>query len=162
MASSRFSESRYESRDTDDEPTPRPLNRTTTATAPADTPAARLRALLTKMPNQTPVPVVTPPEMDLEASDVERTSASLVAQPSMAQESLKDLLSSALRDTTPRKPVHSRIRRNSIDASDLEASPVKGKAKMRAKRKSLSDEEVEVNARVDRNGAWFSRMIVSC
>jgi hypothetical protein len=61
------------------------------------------------------------------------------ATPSVARESLKDIFSRALRDT----PQKGRHRRNSIDISEVEASPrvEKERAKNKGKRKSLSDEE---------------------
>ncbi|RXW23374.1 hypothetical protein EST38_g2507 [Candolleomyces aberdarensis] len=116
-----------------------------------ETPAARLRALLSLVPNHstqtTPVP---PPEPESESeheSDFDRgESINANATTSMARESLRDVFSRALRapGDTPQKQ---KKRRNSIDLSDVDPSPKMEKererSKIRAKRKSLSDEEVE-------------------
>jgi len=113
---------------------------------PADTPAARLRALLSRVPipPQTSAPYnpapVSPSEIE---SDFDPPKFSPTT-PSIARESLKDLFSHALRDPgdTPQK---GRRRRNSIDVSEVEASPrvARERAKYKNKRRSLSDEEAE-------------------
>ncbi|KAI0371109.1 hypothetical protein BV20DRAFT_942621 [Pilatotrama ljubarskyi] len=118
---------------------------------PADTPAARLRALLARVPNTpdsaTPhasssrppvLPSGSEPDSDFDPP------YSTVTASSIARESLKELFSRALRDpgNTPRK---GKQRRNSIDASEVEASPrvEEERSKYRGKRRSLSDEEAE-------------------
>lgn len=114
----------------------------------ADNPTARLRALLARVPNSpnnaTPttssrpltLPATSEPESDFEAPQ------SIVTTSSFARESLKELFSHALRDT-PRK--HGRPRRNSIDTSEVDASPrvEKERERHKAQRRSLSDEEAE-------------------
>lgn len=114
---------------------------------PADTPAARLRAIISRgnaqMSPKTPAPShrnnpTTPSEVesDFEPPDV------TAATPSMAR--FKDIFSKALREPgdTPQK---SRKRRNSIDVSEVESSPrvQRERASNKGKRKSLSDEEAE-------------------
>ncbi|KAI8975878.1 hypothetical protein BD414DRAFT_446773, partial [Trametes punicea] len=123
---------------------------TTTPGLPADTPAARLRALLARVPNtpdsatphapshRPPVPPsVSEPDSDFEPP------YSIATTSSVARESLKELFSRALRSpgNTPRK---GKQRRNSIDASEVDSSPrVEERAKYKGKRRSLSDEEAE-------------------
>ena len=118
--------------------------------SPGDTPAARLRAVLARVPTthagpsklskpRSPEPG-TPSEFD---SDFDVPNSMSVA-PSFAQESLKELFSRALRDT----PQKGRRRRNSIDTSEVEQSPridrvARERATGKAKRKSLSDDELE-------------------
>ncbi|KAH9858548.1 hypothetical protein C2E23DRAFT_864453 [Lenzites betulinus] len=118
---------------------------------PMDTPAARLRALLSRVPNtpdsapphasssrQPVLPPNSEPDSDFEPP------YSTVTTSSIARESLKEIFSRALRDpgNTPRK---GKQRRNSIDASEVEASPrvEEERAKYKWKRRSLSDEEAE-------------------
>lgn len=135
-------------RDDDEELTPRiPIqnNLATTTPYPSDTPAARLRALLAKVPNDTPranPPVPSSPSET--SSDFYPSYLNTTNNP---HQSLKELFSHALRDPgdTPERP---RRRRNSIDLSEVDASPrldraQKERAKTRGKRKSLSDEELE-------------------
>ena len=128
--------------------------RTTTSPGlPADNPTARLRALLARIPNSpdgaTPyasssrlpfaLPSTSEPESDFEPPQ------SIATTSSIARESLKELFSHALRDpgNTPRKV--GRPRRNSINASEVETSMnvEVERAKYKAKRLSLSDEEAE-------------------
>ncbi|KAI0674763.1 hypothetical protein C8Q78DRAFT_964766 [Trametes maxima] len=118
---------------------------------PADTPAARLRALLARVPNTpdsaTPhastsrmpaLPSGSEPESDFEPP------YSSVTTSSVARESLKEIFSRALREpgNTPQK---GKQRRNSIDTSEVEASPrvEEERSRYRGKRRSLSDEEAE-------------------
>lgn len=114
--------------------------------APLETPAARLRALLARVPKESPrIPPPVPsspsePDSDFYPSHLNTTNNN-------PHESLKEIFSRALRDPgdTPQKP---KRRRNSIDLSEVEASPrldrvQKERAKSRSKRKSLSDEELE-------------------
>jgi serine/arginine repetitive matrix protein 2 len=126
---------------------------------PADTPAARLRALLSRVPNQSSsanVPEKPPPPPSELDSDFETPHFSPIT-PSIARESLKDLFSHALRDPgdTPQKR---RRRRNSIDASEVEASPrvERERAKYKTKRQSLSDDEV------DKPSSTWSVAFISC
>jgi hypothetical protein len=125
-------------------PEPTPVQ---TTVAPTDTPAARLRALLSRVPNSpsnsggfTHARVASS-EPD---SDFDPPRASSTNTPSIARESLKDLFSRALRDPgdTPQK---NRRRRNSIDVSEVESSPrvERERAKNKGKRRSLSDEEAD-------------------
>ena len=110
---------------------------------PQDTPADRLRALLFRVPNHSASASHAPPA-SISPSEVESDfdmPQSALATPSLARESLKDIFSRALRDT----PQKGRRRRNSIDASEVEASPrvETERAKNKGKRKSLSDEELD-------------------
>ncbi|KAJ2913468.1 hypothetical protein MD484_g6955, partial [Candolleomyces efflorescens] len=116
-----------------------------------ETPAARLRALLSLVPNHsTPTAPVPPPDPESSSeheSDFDKgESINANATTSMARESLRDVFSRALRPPgdTPQKQ---KKRRNSIDLSDVDPSPKvekeRERSRIRAKRKSLSDEEVE-------------------
>ncbi|KAI0829898.1 hypothetical protein BC628DRAFT_1359257 [Trametes gibbosa] len=124
---------------------------------PMDTPAARLRALLSRVPNtpdsatphasssrQPVLPPSSEPDSDFEPP------YSTVTTSSVARESLKELFSRALRDpgNTPRK---GKQRRNSIDASEVDSSPrvEEERAKYKWKRRSLSDEEAEKSKLVE-------------
>ncbi|KAF7790378.1 hypothetical protein EIP86_001333 [Pleurotus ostreatoroseus] len=113
----------------------------------AETPAERLRGALKLAPSSNttassyrhaipPTPSDHEPESDF---DIPNFTA-----PSIARESLRSIFASAL-DDTPRKE---RQRRNSIDLSEVEDSPrvqsvVRERAKIKGKRKSMSDEEAE-------------------
>lgn len=114
------------------------------------TPAARLRALLSRVPtrnDETPVPPPrrhSPSELDSDFDPPEPVNAT----PSMAHESLKDIFSRALRepgDTPQKQKQKGRRRSNSYDFSELEGSPRPDKVreKINGKRRSWSDEEVE-------------------
>lgn len=112
------------------------------ATPTAETPSARLRALLSRVQQSpsTARPVPAPPsEPD---SDFDPPRSSPLNTPSIARESIKDMFSRALRDPgdTPQKKGR---RRNSIDISEVEASPrvEQERARNRGQRRSLSDEE---------------------
>ncbi|TDL26192.1 hypothetical protein BD410DRAFT_836840 [Rickenella mellea] len=115
------------------------------ATPVADTPAARLRALLSRVPNSaTPKPSAPPPPSELESDfDTPHGSSSGNKTPHVsARESLKELFSRAMREGGD-SPVKGRNllrrRRNSIGSSGVEESP----RKSRVKRMSMSDEEAE-------------------
>ena len=113
----------------------------------AETPAESLRGVLKLAPSSNttassyrhaipPTPSDHEPESDF---DIPNFTA-----PSIARESLRSIFASAL-DDTPRKE---RQRRNSIDLSEVEDSPrvqsvVRERAKIKGKRKSMSDEEAE-------------------
>ncbi|EEB87960.1 hypothetical protein MPER_14471, partial [Moniliophthora perniciosa FA553] len=137
---------------------------------PEDTPAARLRALLSLVPNsngtvktaRTPHPLPqelsTATTIDLVDSDSDIPQYGST-QPSIARESLKDLFSHALREPgdTPRKDVKGKgKRRNSIDVSEVEASPRveklwRDRIDDKGKRRSLSDDELDPAINV----SWF-------
>ncbi|KAF4603800.1 hypothetical protein EYR40_000971 [Pleurotus pulmonarius] len=108
--------------------------------ASADTPAARLRALISsasaKFPQSTPPP--PPKSPSLLDSDFETPLA--VGRDKSSIADVKQIFSFALREPgdTPQK---TRTRRNSIDGSEVDGSPVKSRDK--GKRKSLSDEEID-------------------
>ncbi|ETW80943.1 hypothetical protein HETIRDRAFT_247509, partial [Heterobasidion irregulare TC 32-1] len=119
-----------------------------------DTPAARLRALLARVPNsssyssQTQLlhePAPHPPsELD---SDFDTPRWNTTAA-SVARESLKDLFSNALRDSGDSPQTGNGRRRNSIGASELDDSPrvekvAEERAKNKGKRRTLSDEELD-------------------
>jgi hypothetical protein len=117
------------------------------ATPPMDTPAARLRALLNRVPNlpsttrDSPHVLIHSSEPD---SDFDPPRSSPTNTPSIARESLKDLFSRALRDPgdTPDKNMR---RRNSIDISEVDFSPrvERERARNKGQRRSLSDEEAD-------------------
>ncbi|KAL0956123.1 hypothetical protein HGRIS_002290 [Hohenbuehelia grisea] len=129
---------------------------------PMEVPVARpsLRAVMTLTNDNTshdatprPAPPSSPSVLE---SDFDNP-ASKPATPSIARESLKDIFSRALRDPgdTPQK---GRPRRNSIDTSEVEASPhVKGLTKSKGKRRSLSDEEIENRSGFTRSHDGLSR-----
>ena len=109
-----------------------------------DTPAARLRALLSKSPHNWSISrqrdlSLSEPDSDFDPPHENTTSAS-------HHESLRQLFTRALRDDTPQRP--GVARRNSIDLSEVDsASPrvsrvndERGRSKQR---KSMSDEELE-------------------
>lgn len=123
---------------------PRPINSDHTA-VPAETPAARLRALLAREPRSsrdtTPShPPAPPSEADSFAGPPRLGSSSS----SVARESLRNIFSRALREPgdTPEK---NRQRRNSFDGSSMEITPVvdRDRGQRRAARRSLSDEEAD-------------------
>jgi hypothetical protein len=129
------------------------------AIPPMDTPAARLRALLNRVPNSpsttrdSPHVPIHPSEPD---SDFDPPRSSPTNTPSIARESLKDLFSRALRDPgdTPDKNLR---RRNSIDVSEVDFSPrvERERARNKGQRRSLSDEEADKPS-----SAWyFSELI---
>lgn len=147
--------------DTDQDEQPTPKMSSATPILPADTPAARLRALLSRVPNSSsrapPAPApVSSSELD---SDFDAPHSG-PATPSIARESLKDLFSRALRDPgdTPQK---GRPRRNSIDTSEVEASPrvEKERANHKGKRRSLSDDELELPSSTQPYLLPFDRLI---
>lgn len=112
---------------------------------PAETPAARLRALLAREPrsprNATPFP---PPAPSSEADSADEPAHFGSSTSSVTRDSLKDIFSRALREPgdTPQK---GRLRRNSFDGSSMEITPVvdRDRGQRRAARRSLSDEEAE-------------------
>ncbi|KAK1229189.1 hypothetical protein PQX77_007761 [Marasmius sp. AFHP31] len=124
-----------------------------------ETPVERLRALLSQVPNDTTVkarpraPQLQEPSsastMDLIDSDSDVPQIGS-AHPSFARESLKDIFSRAIRDPdTPQKDTRGKARRrNSIDISEVEASPRVEKVQRdrnsnKGKRRSMSDDEVD-------------------
>lgn len=129
--------------DEDPRPTPKghPNSNASNASPPVEA-AARLRALLSRIPNQSKTPVARPVSPSEVESDFDPPRFSPTT-PSVVKESLKDIFSRALRDPGD-TPVKTRPRRNSIDTSEVEASPrVRERAKNKGKRKSLSDEEAD-------------------
>ncbi len=128
---------RREDDDNDDQPTPKLSTLTALA---AETPAARLRAILSRVPNNKPL--LVPPRSDLLDSDVD--TADDDPQPtshiSFARETLRDMFMHAMREPgdTPQKDKTPRPRRNSFDELDQRT-----RDRRSGKRKSLSDEELE-------------------
>lgn len=118
------------------------------ATPIAETPSARLRALLARVPHSPSTPKVEQAALSDTDSDFDPPRSSPLNTPSIARESLKDLFSRARRDPgdTPQKTGR---RRNSIDVSEVEASPraERERARNRGQRRSLSDEEAEKQTR---------------
>jgi hypothetical protein len=86
---------------------------------------------------------VSPSEVE---SDFDPPNEVLSNTPSMARESLKDIFSRALREpgNTPQKEKGQR-RRNSIDLSEVDSTPMlqPENGRNRGKRRSLSDDEVD-------------------
>ncbi|KAF9467287.1 hypothetical protein BDZ94DRAFT_1156163 [Collybia nuda] len=132
----------------DDDQLPTPRITSTIMLGSAETPAERLRAVLARVPTSAKSthmphsPVRTPSILD---SDFEPPDG-YPATPTIARESLKAIFSRAVRDPgdTPQKERDKLKRRNSIDASEVEASPrVSERTKNKGKRRSLSDEDVE-------------------
>lgn len=109
---------------------------------PTETPASRLRALLSRVPNSVNSLPQEPSDLD---SDFDPPRSSPTNTPSIARESLKDLFSRALRDPGDTPKINRRRRRNSIDTSEVEASPrvKREREKNKGKRRSLSDEETD-------------------
>jgi len=137
-------------------PEPAPMQN---ATPPMDTPAARLRALLNRVPNSPSTSRVSPHEPMNSSepdSDFDPPRSNLANTPSIARESLKDLFSRALRDPgdTPEK---NRRRRNSIDISEVDFSPRvdRERAKNKGQRRSLSDEEADKPSSAWRSQEWL-------
>ncbi|KIK97734.1 hypothetical protein PAXRUDRAFT_194210 [Paxillus rubicundulus Ve08.2h10] len=128
------------------DPAPTSFPDLNTATAiPADTPAARLRALLAREPRSprnaaSTAPQIPPSEVD-SSDDFPRFGSDTS---SLARDNLKSIFSRALREPgdTPQK---GRPRRNSVDSSQVEITPVldRERAKHKGKRRSMSDEEAE-------------------
>ncbi|KAJ3966687.1 hypothetical protein EV361DRAFT_934035 [Lentinula raphanica] len=134
------------------------------STYPADTPAARLKAVLERTsaksrPPPAPIPS-SASTTDFESDfDIPTIGSS---QPSLARETLNSLFSHALREPgdTPQKSVKGRLRRrNSIDTSEFESNPRASKIKNsraegKGKRRSLSDDELSSsNISIDRSQA---------
>jgi hypothetical protein len=133
--------------DDDDRPTPRMIP-AATVLAGADTPAARLRALLSRVPTSAksparPHPQSSPSEIE---SDFDPPNEILSNTTSIARASLKDVFSRAVREPgdTPQKD-KGRWRRNSIDVSEVDATPrlQPENGRNKGKRRSLSDEEID-------------------
>ncbi|KAF9264191.1 hypothetical protein L218DRAFT_998924 [Marasmius fiardii PR-910] len=124
-----------------------------------ETPAERLKALLSLVPNDSTVKARRQPPLPQEPSSASTMdlvdSDSDIAQvgsahPSIAHESLKAIFSRALRDPdTPQKGTSRRAkRRNSIDTSEVEASPrveklQRDRNSLKGKRRSMSDDELD-------------------
>ena len=139
----------------DSEATPRPPVSSSLPTmfgVTEDTPAARLRALLAQVPNTSSVSrtqLLYEPSLSLPSdreSDFDPPPRWPNPSTSMARESLKSLMSHALRDPgdTPRK----NARRGSIDSSGVEDSPridrvIQERSRNKGKRMSFSDEELD-------------------
>jgi len=120
----------------------------------AETPAARLRALLARE-QRSPRPTTTPPSSDADSAAEPARFGSSTS--SVTRESLKDIFSHALREPgdTPQKR---RLRRNSFDGSSMEITPVvhRDRRQRKAARRSLSDEEAE------KPSTWPSHIAPAC
>ncbi|KAG6829368.1 hypothetical protein H0H87_011659 [Tephrocybe sp. NHM501043] len=132
-------------RDDDQESTPK-MSTTMTLQGPSGTNAARLRAVLarTASPSKS-IPMPLPSSQSSEhESDFEPPNSTSELTHSRA--SIKDIFLWALRDPgdTPQKE-KIRPRRNSIDTSEVEASPrvQHRRAQNKGNKKSLSDEEID-------------------
>ncbi|KAJ7287377.1 hypothetical protein C8J57DRAFT_1283728 [Mycena rebaudengoi] len=143
-------------RDDDHLPTPKGVNPGSNASPPVEA-AARLRALLSRIPNEPKTSVARPVSPSEVESDFDPPRFSPTT-PS-ARQSLTDMFSRAMHDTPVKNrdtPGKNRPRRNSFDTSEVEASPrVRERAKNKGKRKSLSDEEAEKPSRSLRSEASF-------
>ncbi|KAK0213031.1 hypothetical protein DFS33DRAFT_1285979 [Desarmillaria ectypa] len=119
------------------------------ATLPEDTPAARLRAVMARLPpsSSPSTPLPTPPSPSERESDFDQPHFGS-STASFAQESIRSIFSRARRDPgdTPRKD--NRPRRNSFDVTEVQASPRAQKVRQErarniGRRQSMSDEEIE-------------------
>lgn len=117
--------------------------------AKTENPAAVLRALLSRLPNnETPA---HHPDNDMEHQDLSERESDYDAETasaatSVAQSSLKNIFSRALREPgdTPRKDRSHRRRSSSIGGTDTENTPHILEARdIKGKRRSLSDDEVD-------------------
>ncbi|KAJ6558541.1 hypothetical protein DFH09DRAFT_922512 [Mycena vulgaris] len=125
----------------DEDPHPTPKGHPNSNASSAGEAALRLRAVISRANSSKP-PVARPISPSEVESDFDPPRFSPTT-PSVAAESLKDIFSRAFRDPGD-TPVKNRPRRNSIDTSEVEASPrVRERAKNKGKRKSLSDEEAD-------------------
>ncbi|KAF7428426.1 hypothetical protein PC9H_007650 [Pleurotus ostreatus] len=106
----------------------------------ADTPAARLRALISSTSSKLPQSTPPPPPKSPSLLDSDFETPHVVGRDKSSVADVKQIFSLALREPgdTPQK---TRTRRNSIDGSEVDGSPMKRRDK--GKRKSLSDEEVD-------------------
>ncbi|KAI0093200.1 hypothetical protein BDY19DRAFT_1053696 [Irpex rosettiformis] len=121
----------------------------TSVNAQAFESSSRLRSIMNMMPSQSakPIPQRAPsPSQSLDDSDFEAPNMTTYANDasSIAKESLKELFSRVM--DSPQKD--QMRRRNSIDLSEVEASPrielvQRERAKNKGKRKSMSDEEAD-------------------
>lgn len=134
--------------DTTEQPTQSRTSMTSTATR-SDNPAAVLRALLSRLPNQSSSPRPQSPqrfpsdrESDYEDQDLADATPT---SKSHAQESLRDIFSKARRDPdTPRKS----LRRNSIGPTEAGANSESHQdISVKGKQRSFSDDELEQNSR---------------
>ncbi|KAG6866629.1 hypothetical protein C0991_000739 [Blastosporella zonata] len=134
-------------RDDDQESTPK-ITPKATLLDPTETPTAQLRALLarTSGASKSTLMPLSPLQSSDHESDFEPPNAPSQITVSSAKENLKNIFSHAMRDpgNTPQKS-KIRPRRNSIDVSEVEASPrvQRQRAQNRTNRKSLSDEEID-------------------
>ncbi|KAI6040252.1 hypothetical protein EDC04DRAFT_1526617 [Pisolithus marmoratus] len=122
-------------------------NSVPTNAIPSDTPVAtRLRALIPRVSLPPPtVSSVIPENVPLE-SDSDRALSRLGSSTtSAARENLRDLFSRALRDSKPTSQ-NRRRRRNSVDNSQIEISPISDREEVghHSKRRSWSDEEADM------------------
>ncbi|KAF6760055.1 hypothetical protein DFP72DRAFT_805767 [Ephemerocybe angulata] len=140
----------HEDTESDDHATPRFAATSRLPPPNGETPAARLRALLSLVPNErtptaqpVPPPPLEEPVTDYE-SDFDKGESINATTASIARESLRDIFSRALRAPggTPQKQ---KQRSSSVEPSESESVPrqEREKSRIRGKRKSLSDEEVE-------------------
>ncbi|KAF5326092.1 hypothetical protein D9611_000119 [Ephemerocybe angulata] len=140
----------HEDTESDDHATPRFAATSRIPPPNGETPAARLRALLSLVPNErtptaqpVPPPPLEEPVTDYE-SDFDKGESINATTASIARESLRDIFSRALRAPggTPQKQ---KQRSSSVEPSESESVPrqEREKSRIRGKRKSLSDEEVE-------------------
>jgi hypothetical protein len=111
---------------------------------PLDTPAVRLRALLSKSPNDWSISRQRDPSLSEQDSDFDPPHE--ISASTSHHESLKQLFTHALRDDTPQKPRV--VRRNSIDLSEVDSANPRvvrahNKPARHGPRKSMSDEELE-------------------
>ncbi|KAI6157855.1 hypothetical protein BKA82DRAFT_3964717 [Pisolithus tinctorius] len=121
------------------------VNSVPTNAIPSDTPAAtRLRALISRVSLPPPnVSSVVSENVPSEPDSDDAFSRLGSSTTSTARDNLRDLFSRALRDSTPQ---NRRRRRNSVDNSEIEISPVSDREEVghqRKQRRSWSDEEGE-------------------
>lgn len=134
------------------------VNSVPTNAIPSDTPAAtRLRALISRVSLPPPnVSSVVSENVPSEPDSDDAFSRLGSSTTSTARDNLRDLFSRALRDSMPQ---NRRRRRNSVDNSEIEISPVSDREEVghqRKQRRSWSDEEGE-NPRLTRESDSSAR-----
>jgi len=130
--------------ETSEQPTVTSKVSTPSTVTRAENPAAVLRALLSRLPNEkrSPTPSQTPDQYPSERESDYDMSEHASATPSMAQEIVKDIFSKARRDPDG-SPLKARPRRNSVDTSEVESSRLAqyDRTIEKGKTRSLSDDD---------------------
>lgn len=160
----------FEDTESDDNATPRIPANPRLPLSNGETPAARLRALLSderelerNHPTPTQQPVPPPPSepatdyTDYE-SDYDRGESINATHNSIARDSLRDVFEHALRPAggTPQKQ---KRRSSSVEPSENESGPAtaRERSRIKGKRRSLSDDEAEISQR-----EWLLPLFFAC